>query len=186
MTSITTKSKILKELVDRQIKFNDKGIGDETLTEEEKDHNSKKLAHRDLRRITEYINTSIFDEHECCIWSGYVTNATNAKRGTYVNFFFKGKKVALHRLLYNNFVEYLGDDSYIKFSCEDQNVNGKCCNINHMIKYKYNSTNIKGDSSQDSENSESCSCQCPKKKTKKPSKDDNNENIEDRLKVIFD
>jgi len=98
----------------------------------------RKLHCKDLRRITKYINSSIFDENKCCMWDGYVTNETNSKRGTYVNFFFRNKKVALHRLLYENFVGRLGDDSYLKFCCEENNGFGKCCNVSHMIKYKYN------------------------------------------------
>jgi len=106
-------------------------------------HRERKLRFKDLRRITKYINTSIFDKHNCCMWGGYVTNESNSKRGTYVNFFFRNKKVALHRLLYENFVGELGDESYIKFNCEDMNHNGKCCNIQHMVKYKYNIADAK-------------------------------------------
>lgn len=98
----------------------------------------KKLHYKDLRRIVKYINSSILDEDKCCYWKGYVTNESNSKRGTYVNFFFRNKKVALHRLLYENFIGQLTDDNYLKFSCEDTGTNGKCCNVNHMIKYKYN------------------------------------------------
>ena len=101
---------------------------------------SRRLLYKDLARVTKYINTSIFDEEQCCIWDGYVTNAKNAKKGTYINFFFRNKKVALHRLLYENFVGSLGDEHYLKFSCDDEENKGKCCNINHMIKYKYNSS----------------------------------------------
>ena len=97
----------------------------------------RKLHNKDLRRIIKYINSSIFDEEKCCMWNGYVTNETNSKRGTYVNFFFRNKKVALHRLLYENFVGQLCDDYYLKFSCDDNGCDGKCCNINHMLKYKY-------------------------------------------------
>ena len=97
----------------------------------------RKLHNKDLRRIIKYINSSIFDENNCCMWNGYVTNEYNSKRGTYVNFFFRNKKVALHRLLYENYVGNLGNDFYLKFSCDDSHNNGKCCNINHMLKYKY-------------------------------------------------
>jgi hypothetical protein len=117
------KKKFLDELITKQIK---------NVPIERKLHN------KDLRRIVKYINSSIFDEEKCCMWNGYVTNETNSKRGTYVNFFFRNKKVALHRLLYENFVGPLGEENYIKFSCDDNNNNdGKCCNINHMLKYKY-------------------------------------------------
>lgn len=120
------KKKFLKELVNNQLKNVPQ---------------NRRLIYKDLARITKYIETSIFDEDECCIWDGYVTNAKNAKKGTYINFFFRNKKVALHRLLYENFVESLGDDYYLKFSCKDDENKGKCCNINHMTKYKYNTIN---------------------------------------------
>jgi hypothetical protein len=126
MSNNTTleKKKFLRELVSHQLKNVPP---------------NRRLIYKDLARITKYTELSIFDENNCCIWDGYVTNVTNAKKGTYINFFFRNKKVALHRLLYENFVEQLGDDYYLKFSCENEENKGKCCNVNHMIKYKYNS-----------------------------------------------
>ena len=44
------------------------------------------------------------------------------------------KKIALHRLLYINYIGYVSTNEYIKFSCPNK---GKCCNINHMKKYLY-------------------------------------------------
>lgn len=112
---------------------------------------NRRLLYKDLSRIIKYINSSFLDEEECCIWEGYVTNAKNAKKGTYINFFFRNKKVALHRLLYENFVGPLGDDYYLKFSCENEENKGKCCNIHHMIKYKYNASPEEEDSDDSSE-----------------------------------
>jgi hypothetical protein len=97
-------------------------------------HIDKRLRYSDLKRICKYVDVSIFDPTQCCMWTGYVTNAGNASKGTYINFYFRGKKVALHRLLYSNFVEELTDDEYLKFSCENK---GKCCNIDHLKKFKY-------------------------------------------------
>lgn len=94
---------------------------------------SKKLQYTDLKRIAKNLGSSIFDG-ECSIWKGYITNAKNVSKGVYINFYFRGKKYALHRLLYNNFVEDLNDDEYIKFSCANK---GKCCNVHHLVKYKY-------------------------------------------------
>lgn len=119
------KKKFLKELIANQLK---------------NVQPNRRLTYKDFARVTKYIETSIFDEDECCIWEGYITNAKNAKKGTYINFFFRNKKVALHRLLYENLVGPLGDDYYLKFSCENEENKGKCCNVNHMIKYKYNSS----------------------------------------------
>jgi hypothetical protein len=96
---------------------------------------SKKLQFTDLKRISKKLSRSIFDQNLCCLWTGYVTNINNISKGIYINFYFNGKKVALHRLLYLNFIGELGDDEYIKFTCKHK---GKCCNIFHLIKYKYN------------------------------------------------
>lgn len=94
---------------------------------------SKKLQYTDLKRIAKNLDTSIFDD-ECSIWKGYITNAKNISKGVYINFYFRGKKYALHRLLYNNFIGELNDDEYIKFSCINK---GKCCNVHHLVKYRY-------------------------------------------------
>lgn len=96
---------------------------------------NKKLQYTDIKRICKYINSSIFDEKHCCIWNGYITNANNSNKGTYINFYFRKKKAALHRLLYLNFVGSLTKDEYIKFSCENK---GKCCNIMHLQKFMFN------------------------------------------------
>ena len=117
------KKKYLRELVSNQLKHVPSG---------------RRLVYSDLSRISKHITISVFDEDNCCVWGGYVTNAKNSHKGVYVNFFFRNKKVALHRLLYENFVGPLGDDYYLKFTCDNQGNRGKCCNVNHMVKHKYN------------------------------------------------
>ena len=92
-------NELLKELIVRQLK---------NVTYD------KKLQYTDLKRICKYINSSIFDENKCCEWNGYITNANNLNKGTYVNFYFRKKKAALHRLLYCNFIGDLSDDEYLK------------------------------------------------------------------------
>lgn len=109
----------LKELLNRQLK----NISP-----------SKKLNFNDIKRICRFISNSIFEEEKCSLWNGYITNENNNLKGTYINFYFQKKKIALHRLLYMNYIENLSDDEYIKFSCDNK---GKCCNINHMKKYTY-------------------------------------------------
>ena len=128
MTKITTveKNELLKELADNQIK---------------NIQQHRRLRYKDMGRIAQYIDTSIFDKNNCSIWNGYVTNAKKCKKGIYINFFFQDKKVALHRLLYENFVGPIDDECYLKFSCDNVEHRGKCCNVNHMIKYKYNILN---------------------------------------------
>lgn len=110
---------IFRELVDKQIK---------------NIPTNKKLQLRDIKRISQRLTSSIFDENKCTLWSGYITNTNNTSKGMYVNFYFRKKKVALHRLLYSNFIGELHDDEYLKFNCENR---GKCCNIHHMNKFKY-------------------------------------------------
>ena len=100
---------------------------------------SKKLQYSDLKRICKYIDRSIFlnkksESVNCCIWTGYITNEKNSNKGTYINFFYKNKKMALHRLLYINYVGELLSNEYLKFTCENK---GKCCNVNHLEKFKY-------------------------------------------------
>lgn len=173
--SLIDKKKILEELTSKQLK----NISIE-----------RKLHYKDLRRIIKYIDTSIFDENICCLWNGYVTNETNSKRGTYVNFFFRGKKVALHRLLFENFIGSLGEGYYLKFSCDDSCNNGKCCNINHMIKYKYN--NLIKDENADNidagdNNETNKKGKNSKENTAKKGKNrKNKEFINNDLKIIFD
>ena len=108
------KSTILDEMAKKQIKNIDI---------------DKTLSYRDFSRIVKNINTSIFSPTSCCIWTGYVTNVWNHK-STFINFYFKKKKVALHRLLYNNFIGPICDTEYIKFSCNNK---GRCCNVLHYI-----------------------------------------------------
>jgi hypothetical protein len=118
-------------------------------------HPSKKLRSSDIHRIVQHTNTSIFDEDKCCLWTGYITNLKNKRKGTYINFYFRDKKkVALHRLLYANFKENIENSDYIKYSCSNK---GKCCNINHMVKFEYvpNSSDESNDNSSDTSSDDS-------------------------------
>lgn len=99
---------------------------------------TKKLRPNDIHRIVQHTDTSIFDNDDCCLWNGYITNLKNKRKGTYVNFYFRNqKKVALHRLLYANFKGGISCKDYIKYSCPNK---GMCCNVNHMVRFEYNST----------------------------------------------
>ena len=108
---------ILTELIKMQLKHID---------------SSKKLSYSDLVRIAKSIDKSIFKKNTCSNWMGYVTNMC-CDKSSYVNFYFRGRKTALHRLLYSNFIGPIQDYEYIKFTCNNR---GKCCNIHHLIKYK--------------------------------------------------
>jgi hypothetical protein len=99
-----------------------------------------KLNIGDIKRICKYIDSSIFSPESCCLWKGYITNSANQNKGTYVNFYFRKKKEALHRLLYINFVGELNVTEYLKFTCDNK---GKCCNVKHLTKFKYNKKSTK-------------------------------------------
>lgn len=88
-----------------------------------------KLDFDDIQRIIENIDTSPFDDEECCIWNGYITY--NNDKCKYINFYFKHRKIALHRLLYINYVGNLENKNYLKFTCNNK---GTCCNIKHIEK----------------------------------------------------
>ena len=91
----------------------------------------KKLSYNDLKRISKYLSNSIFTDNTCAMWTGYHTIIKNEEKNSYINFYFNGKKHALHRLLYLNYIGELADSEYIKFKCIHK---GKCCNINHFYK----------------------------------------------------
>jgi len=116
MNSILNRQKILDELVSRQIK--------NVMPE-------LKLSYNDMIRVASNIDTSVFDENDCCFWKGYVTNKDMEYKSQYVNFFLKNKKCALHRVLYANYVGEIEVNNYLKYLCENR---GRCCNINHIIK----------------------------------------------------
>ena len=159
-----SKNKILVELINNQIDNID---------------NKKKLDIKSLQRISRNIDDSIFGD-KCVIWQGYITyiESTNVH---YVNFFFDGKKHALHRLLYLNFIGDVKANEYLKYSCENK---GKCCNINHIYKINSKKTldfekNKIEDNNQNNENLI--------KKTLKDKKSDNIDVINkgDKLIIIF-
>lgn len=94
----------------------------------------KKLSYTDLKRISKYLNSSIFNNDECVLWSGYITTIKHDETKSYINFYYNGKKFALHRLLYINYIGDLNDSEYIKFNCVNK---GKCCNIKHFYKIEH-------------------------------------------------
>ena len=90
----------------------------------------KLLSEKDLKRIISRTGGIINSNNDCILWDGYITfNKIN-----YINFYFNGKKCALHRLLYINFKGKLNDNDYLEFICSEKLNRGKCCNINHIIK----------------------------------------------------
>lgn len=103
-----------------------------------------KILHvSDMIRISKHVEYSIFNDDVCAIWTGYITNFNNPNKGTYINFYFRKQKVALHRLLFHNFCGNLNTTEYLKFKCQNK---GYCCSIKCLSKHKYfisgNTTNI--------------------------------------------
>jgi hypothetical protein len=88
------------------------------------------LELNDIIRLLKNIDNSIFNQDDCVIWKGYLTKCNNNK-SCYVNFYLKKRKLALHRILYINFIDDLDVKHYLKFTCDNP---GKCCNINHIVK----------------------------------------------------
>ena len=113
-------------------------ILDELIKKQLKNIPSNKLSYQDLKRLSKYIKSSIFDDDICSLWNGYVANTDNESKGVYINFYYHGKKIALHRILYVNFIGPLSENEYLKFSCENK---GKCCNTKHIQKFKYVTSN---------------------------------------------
>jgi hypothetical protein len=62
--------------------------------------------------------------------NGYITNNSSESKPSYINFYFRGKKIALHRLLYENYIGDINNNQYLKYTCCNK---GICCNINHLI-----------------------------------------------------
>lgn len=109
---------------------NNELIFQELIKKQRKDcKESKKLTLQDIKRISKNIKSSIFDTSGCTLWNGYITNKNKTAKSSYINFYFRHRKVALHRLLYENYISELEDNQYIKFNCPCK---GICCNLNHM------------------------------------------------------
>jgi hypothetical protein len=98
----------------------------------------KLLSEKDLKRIINRTGGIINTTNECILWKGYITH----NKIDYINFYFKGKKCALHRILYINFKGKLNDNDYLEFTCLDKSNKGRCCNINHIIKKRNTKNNI--------------------------------------------
>jgi hypothetical protein len=109
----------------------------------------KKLLYNDLKRLSKYLSNTIFTE-KCSLWNGYITTIKNDEKNSYINFYFNGKKYALHRLLYINFIGDLGDNEYIKFKCANK---GKCCCLSHFYKIN-NETEVKNSTNLTKNNNE--------------------------------
>jgi len=101
----------------------------ELLKKQRKTTNDKyHLESSDLMRICKSIDKSIFNLDECVLWKKFLTKS-NGDKSCYINFYLKGKKLALHRILYINYIDDLDNTQYLKYTCTNP---GQCCNINHF------------------------------------------------------
>jgi hypothetical protein len=118
----------------RSKSLSNKEILDELFKKQLKNVTRNKLSYEDIKRLSKYIKSTIFDENCCSIWNGYITNIGNKSKGIYINFYYNSRKIALHRILYSNYIGDLTENEYLKFSCENK---GRCCNIKHIQKFHY-------------------------------------------------
>jgi hypothetical protein len=118
---MSTKKKLLTELCLKQRKHN---------------NDKYQLEINDLTRFLKYVDSSIFNTDECVLWSGFLTKCNNNK-SKYVNYYLHGPKLALHRILYINFIDDLDEKQYLKYSCKNP---GICCNIHHFHKVNNDNT----------------------------------------------
>lgn len=166
-----SKNKILVELVNNQ---------------KQDVENDKKLDVKSLQRISRNVEGSLFGD-KCIIWQGYITYISSTDVH-YINFFFNGKKHALHRLLYLNYIGDVKKNEYLKYTCPNK---GKCCNINHIIKINSKKTLELEDSSCKSSLEEKNTEDNNTEEVNKVTKDDKSEiitknNIESNINVISD
>ena len=89
-----------------------------------------RLNSKDIVRLASYISTDPFSETECCKWKGAISKSSHQSK--YINFWFNKKKQALHRILYLNYKGELSKNKYLRFNCQNTNMRGICCNINHL------------------------------------------------------
>jgi hypothetical protein len=94
----------------------------------------KHLRLKDIWRFRKRCSVSIFHPTDCALWKGSISNLNNLDKDICVYFYFKKKKVALHRLLYANYIGSIDDNYYIRYTCENK---GICFNVNHMKKVPY-------------------------------------------------
>jgi hypothetical protein len=118
MSSTNNKNDRINEMMDRQIPNIPKPW---------------KLHKKDIERIVDKTNGSIFDPVNCCLWQKK-GQCDKKQKPNYINFFLNNKKIALHRILHSNFISVLTNEEYIKYTCPN---NGICININHIEKKFY-------------------------------------------------
>jgi hypothetical protein len=90
------------------------------------DINKNKLQLNDLKRIANNLDKDIFT-NECSIWQGSIIKKNDT---TYLSFYLNYRKICLNRVLYNNFVQELKPNEYLKCICNNK---GKCCTLAHYI-----------------------------------------------------
>ena len=131
----------------------------------------KILLEKDLKRIINRTDGITNTTNDCILWKGYITH----NKIDYINFYFKGKKCALHRILYINFKGKLNDNDYLEFTCNNK---GRCCNINHIIKKRdiknINLLNNNQDNNQDNNQNNN-----------QDNNQDNNQNYSPNINMVY-
>jgi hypothetical protein len=123
--------------------MNDNNILYELIKNQRNNISNKKLSYNDIKKISENLNESIFNNNTCSLWYGGNLN------NNYINFYFNGKKVPLQRLLFINYIDDLNNNEYIKYKCSNK---GICCNINHLYKNNKNNNNNNNEINNDNNN----------------------------------
>lgn len=90
---------------------------------------NKKLGYDDLLRVAKFIPSTIFNNNDCVLWSGYASKRKTDNKYSEIKFRFNNEKQNVHRLLYLNYIDkHIDDNSVIRHICKNVN----CVNLNHI------------------------------------------------------
>lgn len=94
---------------------------------------ARKLSLCDIERLAKFSDgKSYFDPLKCTPFQGYVNH--NRPRDVCIVFFHKRRKVALHRLLFENYVGPLNYFQYVRHTCGNRY---SCVNVLHLKRIDY-------------------------------------------------
>ena len=88
-----------------------------------------KLYYNDIIRLNKYLPYNIFDNNNCCIWNGYISEYKNKPQ---INFQLNNNRKPVQRLLYINYINPdIKTKDIIYASCINKYT---CCSLRHLIK----------------------------------------------------
>ena len=93
-----------------------------------KDLNKFKLTNEQILKISNNLTSDIFNSNECVIWEKYKKKESKTK---YLNIKINNKKMALHRVIFINYIDDLKKNEYVKYTCCNK---GICFNLKHLKK----------------------------------------------------